>query len=341
MKMTSNTTESDAHKTFFEDYSGELTEELKHEYSVLQNIAKEATPEDASCSICFEKLEFDNENAVMGCRHIFCFGCIQDWISNRQKEDSVSCPTCRTETPIVHKANPKNDLGTRVVPVDFPPRKRTADADEAYRNSWDFLFSVLTSTLHRGAPVFNQDRGFLVRSRAFSSNGLPLQTFTSAPRDQPSPPDDLSDIDGDRTSDNEAEDDDSEADMYDEYHFVDSSSIVNNTRGNVVWTSTTINRFHEDRQRHFDEQMRQAHLILPPAVGGVTQLLTTRGNYNPTRAPRTYSRRPRTNRTQANFRRTLPTRTSIPAPNQTQNDNTPSRPYRRTIASLSGPVDLL
>eukprot|EP01047_Picozoa_sp_COSAG01_P065318 COSAG01_NODE_8803_length_2654_cov_6.132681_5_plen_203_part_00 len=56
--------------------------------------AADAVCQDDSCAICletFNELESGTELCVLGCQHVFCYACIDEWF----REGKTDCPTCR------------------------------------------------------------------------------------------------------------------------------------------------------------------------------------------------------------------------------------------------------
>jgi hypothetical protein len=54
----------------------------------------DAVCQDDSCAICletFNELESGTELCVLGCQHVFCYACIDEWF----REGKPDCPTCR------------------------------------------------------------------------------------------------------------------------------------------------------------------------------------------------------------------------------------------------------
>lgn len=345
LKMATKTEQGKVLKDVEKEYAGFLgedNEELKHEYRVLQNVAKVAGSDDTLCSICLEPIEFTHDNAVMGCTHIFCFVCIEDWIKNRKKNNVVSCPTCRNETDIVHKASPTNKIGARVVPIAFPPMQVNTQPEVTMEGVHDNVVRInveLSALSDFGLTMGDMMRMMLSqRSRITDSNShlimrtgeLPLDQFTSAPRDEPPPPEDLSDIDGSGMSEDNNSDYDSEAAAYDEYHFVNAPTILNNSRGQLVWTSGMNDRVQSQRRQY--EQRLQS------SGGRVSRDVARWRNAIGTRENRVYPPRPSLSTgSQGRRLRTMRTTNSISAP------NTPARPNSRSrrVTSISGPVDLL
>lgn len=80
---------------------------------ILQTILKEGEPcdickdiksktcEHKSCPICLEVL-VTNDIVLLSCNHIFCRGCIKDWISNNKDSLHVPCPVCRAPVTKYH-----------------------------------------------------------------------------------------------------------------------------------------------------------------------------------------------------------------------------------------------
>ena len=85
-------------------------------------LVKKIEKDFLACSICFEQL---NNPVGLPCLHAFCFKCLQRWYEASQSKEHVTCPACKTSTPL-----PKN--GIRGFPGHFLVKnlKETVDREK-------------------------------------------------------------------------------------------------------------------------------------------------------------------------------------------------------------------
>lgn len=204
-------------------YEKETKTELKHESSILQTVATAVLNEgNNECSVCLEKLIFESTNAVLGCTHVFCAPCLNNWIANRTDENSVKCPMCRHKTSVVEETNPTKQVGSRVTPVQFPP----VNTQQTHENR-DGNLEIIFGFSRGDNNMTNFQRAALHSLLHTLTGGDPIsrannwRRYTRNENNQHPEPDDSED---DMDTDNEDSDQDSESGP-DMYGFADESLV--------------------------------------------------------------------------------------------------------------------
>jgi len=286
-------------KEFMEEYDSKTGAEFLEEAEMMRALADVSMKEDGDCPVCLDNIAFDTQNAIMGCRHVFCLACIKDWISKRNDAEYVTCPVCRFKTSVVRETKVGEAVGARLVPVEFPPVQPDRDEPDM-PESEDPALDLLSFLEHLVGPLMVRSSG--PRRVMFTSSpmqhlfaqqrrqGRNWTQFTRARVDRQPVPEDITDDEGeDEHSEDESSADDPDHHVRDAegyYTFTDAPSIealrerttqrmvAASGRLYEVWSSAMGSSQQPSRsQRQSQSQSRsQSRRTQPEQVGATREL---------------------------------------------------------------------